>query len=62
MDINESAVRRVIEKCEKCPRRKSWTGKTKEAIMKQNTNEIFKEIFIDFCGPLKSHFRVNNIS
>ena len=53
MDINESAVRRVIEKCEKCQRRKSWTGKTKEAIMKQSTNEIFKEIFIDFCGPFK---------
>ena len=47
MDINELAIRRLTEKCEKGQRRKLWIGKTKEAIMKQSTNEILKNIFIN---------------
>jgi len=52
MDITENAVKKIVEKCEACQRRKTWTGKTKEPIIKQFAEEPFEEILIDFCRPL----------
>jgi len=48
-------VKEIIETCEGCQKRKVLTTRTKEVIIKQQCNNPFESIFIDFCGPLKTN-------
>ena len=50
----DEKVKEVIEKCEPCQKRKTYTGRTKETHIKRKEVEDFEVIFIDFCGPMKT--------
>jgi len=46
-------IKDMVQSCLICQKRKTFTSKTKENIIKQISDEPFQKIYVDFCGPLK---------
>ena len=53
MENMKVTLKEVIESCEICQKRKTFTGKTKECLISRKEVQPFDVIFADFCGPLR---------
>ena len=46
-------IKKIVQSCENCQKRKTLTAKTKEKHIKQSADEPFQKIYMDFCGPFR---------
>jgi len=49
----KAKIREIISKCQACQKHKVLTVKTKEETVSLQPSEMFADIYVDICGPLK---------